>query len=88
MSALHSAKVKHRSIEGLREAEHRRRQPTNGRGRGRQGKRPAFGTAYVVGWVGEFGNIRDTPCWRFDQFSQPNQGSKRHRCADRLVFRP
>ena len=28
---------------------------------GRQGKRPAFGAAYVVGWTGQFTDITDSP---------------------------
>jgi hypothetical protein len=69
----------HHAVEGcggglcVRDSQHRN--PTNGR----QGKRPAFGTAYVVGKIAEFVNITDTPCWRSSHFSEQNQSSKRHR---------
>ena len=75
MSALHSTKVTDGSIEGLQGAEHRRRQPTNGR----QGKRPAVGPAHVVGKIEEFVNVTNTRCWRFLQIVERFQSSKRHR---------
>jgi len=78
MSALHSTKVRDGSIEGLRGAEHRRRQPTNGR----QGKRPAFSTAYVVGWIGQFAASIEAACWRFHRFVQRIQASERRRTAE------
>ena len=52
-----------------------RRRPTHGR----QGKRPAFGAAYVVGKIEEFANATDTPCWRFPQIVQAFQGFERRR---------
>lgn len=69
----------HRAVEGCggglcsRDSQHRN--PTHGR----QGKRPAFGAAYVVGKIEEFANITDTTCWRSLQFSEQNQSSKGHR---------
>ena len=84
MSALHSTKVTDGSIEGLQGAEHRRRQPTNGR----QGKRPALRAAYVVGWISEFVHFIDTPRWRMRQFSERNQRSKRRRSPSRGDFGP
>jgi len=83
MSALHSTMVKQRPIEGLRGAEHRLRQPTNGR----QGKRPALGAAYVVGWIGQFTDTGDMPRWRSWQFAQGNQCPERRRTADRAGIR-
>jgi hypothetical protein len=83
MTMLHSCRALESTVRGLRESEKRRRKANHGR----QGKRPASGAAYVVGWIGEFSNTPDTPCWRFHQFSQPNQDLKRRRCADRLGFR-
>jgi hypothetical protein len=59
-------------------------EPTNGR----QGKRPAFGAAHVVGWIREFADVTDTPCWRFRRFLQRIQGSKRHRPAESPDFPP
>ncbi|WP_324778771.1 hypothetical protein [Thiobacillus sedimenti] len=82
MSDRRWTRVKDRSIEGLRGAEHRRRQPTNGR----QGKRPAFGAAYVVGWIEQFAHILEASCWRFHRFVQRNQSSKRRRAAESLDF--
>ena len=52
-----------------------RRRPTHGR----QGKRPAFGAAYVVGKIEEFTDIRDPRCWRFLQIVQTFQGFARRR---------
>ena len=72
----------HHAVEGcggglcVRDSQHRN--PTNGR----QGKRPAFGAAYVVGWIGQFTDITDTPCWRFPRFLQRIQCSKRRRIAE------
>ena len=76
----------HHAVEGcggglcVRDSQHRN--PTNGR----QGKRPAFAAAYVVGWIGQFADITDLPCWRFQRFVQRNQRSKRHRTAGRPGF--
>jgi hypothetical protein len=52
-----------------------RRRPTHGR----QGKRPAFGAAYVVGKIGEFTNAANTHCWRFLQIVQTFQSFERRR---------
>jgi hypothetical protein len=82
MSDRRWTRVKDRSIEGLRGAEHRRRQPTNGR----QGKRPAFGAAYMVGWIRQFAHAIEASCWRFHRFVQRNQSSKRRRAAETLDF--
>jgi hypothetical protein len=82
MSDRRWTRVKDRSIEGLRGAEHRRRQPTNGR----QGKRPAFGAAYVVGWIEQFAHTLEASCWRFHRFVQRNQSSNRRRAAESLDF--
>ena len=81
-AAAMSAIGGHRAVEGCggslcaRDGQHRN--PTHGR----QGKRPAFGAAYVVGWIDEFADITDTPCWRFLHFSQRIQCSKRHRSSE------
>jgi hypothetical protein len=48
---------------------------------GRQGKRPAFGAAYMVGTIEDFANTTDTPCWRSQQFFQRNQSPQRRRCT-------
>jgi hypothetical protein len=74
--------VKDRSIEGLRGSECRSRKPTNGR----QGKRPAFGAAYMVGWIRQFAHAIEASCWRFHRFVQRNQSSKRRRAAETLDF--
>jgi hypothetical protein len=69
----------HRAVEGcggglcVRGSQHRN--PTNGW----QGKRPAFGSAYVVGKIEDFANITGTHCWRFLHFSERIQWSKRRR---------
>jgi hypothetical protein len=84
MTRFHLAESTDGSFRGLRGSEGRRRDPTNGR----QGKRPAFGAAYVVGWTGQFTDSTDTPCWRFSRFLQGNQCSKRRRTAEREGFRP
>lgn len=69
----------HRAVEGcggglwVRDSQHRN--PTNGR----QGKRPAFGAAYVVGKIEEFTDTRDPRCWRFPQIVQTFQGFERRR---------
>ena len=69
----------HRAVEGyggglcVRDSRHRN--ATNGR----QGKRPAFGAAHVVGRIEEFANITTTPCWRFLQIVQRFQSSERRR---------
>ena len=60
---------------GLRVLEGRPRNPTHGR----QGKRPAFGAAYVVGKIEEFVNAANTLCWRFLEIVQEFQCSERHR---------
>jgi hypothetical protein len=78
MSDRRWTRVKNRSIEGLRESECQRRQPTNGR----QGKRPAFGAAYVVGWIGQFTASIEVACWRFHRFVQRIQASERRRTAE------
>jgi hypothetical protein len=44
---------------------------------GRQGKRPAFGAAHVVGKTEEFAHVTNTPCWRFRQIVE------RFQCPDR-----
>ncbi|HTZ79636.1 MAG TPA: hypothetical protein VMC10_17120, partial [Stellaceae bacterium] len=58
---------------GLRVVQGRHRNPTHGR----QGKRPAVSAAYVVGWIRQFADITDTPCWRFLRFRQRFQCAKR-----------
>ena len=52
-----------------------RRRPTHGR----QGKRPAFGAAHVVGKIEEFANFTNIRCWRFHQIVQGFQSSERRR---------
>jgi hypothetical protein len=49
------------------------RNPTTGR----QGKRPAFGAAHVVGKTEEFAHVTNTPCWRFRQIVERFQSSDR-----------
>lgn len=74
-----SAIAGHRAVEGcggglcVRDSQHRN--PTNGR----QGKRPAFGAAHVVGKIEEFANTANTRCWRFLEIVQEFQCSERHR---------
>jgi hypothetical protein len=46
---------------------------------GRQGKRPAFGAAHVVGKTEEFAHVTNTPCWRFRQIVERFQSSDRRR---------
>jgi hypothetical protein len=46
---------------------------------GRQGKRPAFGAAHVVGKIEEFAHVTNTPCWRFRQIAERFQPSDRRR---------
>jgi hypothetical protein len=46
---------------------------------GRQGKRPAFGAAQVVGKTEEFAHVTNTPCWRFRQIVERFQPSDRRR---------
>ncbi len=53
------------------------RNPTNGR----QGKRPAFGAAHVVGKTEEFAHVTNTPCWRFRQIVERFQSSARRRSS-------
>jgi|HubBroStandDraft_4_1064222.scaffolds.fasta_scaffold1118474_2 hypothetical protein len=60
---------------GLRVAERLHRNPTHGR----QGKRPAFGAAYVVGKIKEFANVTNTRCRRFWQIVERFQSSVRRR---------
>jgi hypothetical protein len=78
----------HHAVEGyggglcVRDSQHRN--PTNGR----QGKRPAFGSAYVVGKIEESCNISDTPRWRFLHFSKRIQWSKRRRSDSEQRFSP
>jgi len=55
---------------------------------GRQGKRPAFGAAHVVGNIEEFVNANDTRCWRFSQIAERNQYSERHRPETHCGFGP
>jgi hypothetical protein len=49
-----------------------RKRPTHGR----QGKRPARSPAQVVGWIGEFANVGNTPGWPFRQIVQRFQASE------------
>ena len=79
----HLRALGHSFVE-LHGSEGRRRQPTNGR----QGKRPAVGSAYVVGRMEEFAHHAASPCWRLRQFPQRIQRSKRHRSAEYANFRP
>ena len=60
---------------GLRVVEARQGNPTHGR----QGKRRAFGAAYVAGKTEEFTDTRDTRCWRFLQIVETFQGFERRR---------
>jgi hypothetical protein len=46
---------------------------------GRQGKRPAFGAAHVVGKTEEFAHVTNTPCRRFRQIVERFQSSDRRR---------
>jgi hypothetical protein len=55
---------------------------------GRQGKRPAFGAAHVVGNIEEFVNANDTRCWRFSEIAEGNQYSERHRPETHCGFGP
>jgi hypothetical protein len=82
MSERRWTRVKDRSIEGLRGSECQRSTPANGR----QGKRPAFGAAYMVGWIEQFAHTLEASCWRFHRFVQRNQSPKRHRAAESLDF--
>ena len=69
----------HRGVEGcgggLRGSDRQRRNPTNGR----QGKRPAFVTAQVVGWVGYFEHSTTPPRWRLRHFLKRFQRPARRR---------
>jgi hypothetical protein len=47
----------------------------------RQGKRPAVGSAYVVGCAGGFGLDGNGHCWRSPHFLKRNQSCERHRPA-------
>ena len=69
---------------GLRVSEGRPIDPTDGR----QGKRPAFGPADVVGRIAEFAGANGAPCWRFFQFAERNQSSQRRRSIRRRGFSP
>ena len=69
---------------GLRVSEGRHMDPIHGR----QGKRPAFGAAHVVGNIEEFVNANDTCCWRFSQIAERNQYSERHRPETHCGFGP
>jgi hypothetical protein len=75
MSCLRS----HRGVAGKRThldvGAGERRRATHGR----QGKRPAFGAAYVVGKIEEFTNATNTRSWRFLQIVQAFQGRERRR---------
>jgi len=46
---------------------------------GRQGKRPAFVAAHVVGKIGGFADITNPRCWRFLQIVERFQSSDRRR---------
>jgi hypothetical protein len=76
----------HRAVEGCggklggRNGQHRN--PTHGR----QGKRPAFVAAYVVGKIDDFPHTTDTPCCRSRQFSQRNQSAQRRLSAPQCDF--
>jgi hypothetical protein len=78
----------HRAVEGcggglcVRDSRHRN--PTNGR----QGKKPAFGAAYVVGPIEQFGDTGDMPCWPCARFVKANQRTERRRAASRPGFPP
>jgi hypothetical protein len=61
-----------------------RRRPTHGL----QGKRPAFGTAYVVGKIEGLTNGANTRCWRFRQIVQAFQGFARRRLELSRVAAP
>jgi hypothetical protein len=78
----------HRAVEGcgggLRVRDSQHRNPTHGR----QGKRPAFGAAYMVGKIEDFANITDISCWRFLHFSKRIQWSKRRRPDSGRRFSP
>jgi hypothetical protein len=54
--------------------------------RGRQGKRPAVGPAYVVGCVRGFGHVGDAHCWRSQHFLKGNQSRERRRPKARSDF--
>ena len=70
--------------EGLLERDRRHRNPANGR----QGKRPAFGAAYVVGGIREFANVLVTPCWRSRQILEGIQCLERRRAPSQCGFGP
>ena len=69
----------HRAVAGcgggLCGSDRQHRNPTNGR----QGKRPACGSAYVVGKIEVFSNATTTSCWRFLQIVKRFQASERRR---------
>ncbi len=56
--------------------------------RGRQGKRPAVGPAYVVGREGGFGHGGNGHCWRSPHFLKRNQGCERRRSVAQGGFAP
>jgi hypothetical protein len=69
---------------GLRVRDSQHRNPTHGR----QGKRPASGAAYAVGWIEQFTHLGDMPCWRSGRFVQANQYPDRRRPAALPGIRP
>lgn len=83
MRPLRSFSVSVRPIQTFEGSEGRLMKPTHGR----QGKRPASVAAYVVGWIGQFTDIGDMPCWRFWRFVQANQCPERRRTAGRPGLR-
>jgi hypothetical protein len=54
----------------------------------RQGKRPAVGSAYVVGCAGGFGHAGNVHCWRSPHFLKRDQGSERRRPKAQGGFAP
>ncbi len=68
----------------LRVSEGRRMDTTHGR----QGKRPAFGSAHVVGRIAELAAANNTHCWPFSKFPERNQSSERRRPATHRGFGP
>jgi hypothetical protein len=75
MSALDGHRAVGSSGGGLDVKGSQHRNPTHGR----QGKRPAFDAAYVVGKIEEFTSVTNTGCWRFLQIMQTFQGFDRRR---------
>ena len=76
----------HRAVEGyggslcMRDGQH------GSPAHGRQGKRPASGAAYVVGWIRQFTDVTNTPRWRFHRFPQQIQRLQRRRTPESLDF--